>query len=62
MDPTKINAAVRECLDACYKSEQPLNCLADYAMRLRGHPDWREAEIHEFETTVRRILSEIVDA
>jgi hypothetical protein len=62
MDSTKINAAVRDCLDQCYKSDQPLNCLADFTHRLRSDPGWRDAEVQEFETTVRRVLSEILDA
>ena len=62
MDSTKINIAVRECLDRCYKSDQPLNCLADFTLRLRDDPDWRDAEVQEFETAVRRVLSEVLDA
>jgi hypothetical protein len=37
----------------------PLACLAEYSQRLRAN-GWREAEIEEVESVVRRLLKAIV--
>ena len=56
------NANVLECLEACDRSLEPLNCLEKYAAWLRSDPGWQETEVLEFETTARRMLSELLDA
>ena len=53
----KINAAVRECLDQCYTSPQPLGALASYLVNLSGKPGWDQDEIDAVETGVMRMLA-----
>jgi hypothetical protein len=55
----RFNGAVHECLEECYRSPLPLACLAEYSQRLRAS-GWREAEIEEVESVVRRLLKAIV--
>lgn len=62
MDSAKMNAAMQECLEACYESLRPLDCLSSYAAKLRADPDWRPAEVREFEAVARRILAELLNA
>ena len=57
-----MNAAIQECLEACYRALRPLDCLSSFAARLRADPGWREAEVREFETVVTRMLAELLDA
>jgi hypothetical protein len=56
----KLNTAIRACLDRCYKADSPLVALASFVAELRRRPQWREAEIDEVESTVRRILQAVV--
>jgi hypothetical protein len=56
----KMNTAIRACLDRCYKVDSPLVELAAFVADLRRRSDWRESEIDEVETTVRRILQAVV--
>ena len=53
----KINAAVRDCLDQCYPSTQPLATLAAYLIKLANHPDWKPEEIDAVEAGVLRMLA-----
>ena len=62
MDQTRIDAVTHECLEACYQSLQPLNCLTNYAAWLRADPGWQENEIQEFERTAKRMLYDLLDA
>ena len=62
MNPTRIDAVTQECLEACYQSLQPLNCLTNYADWLRADPGWHENEIQEFERTAKRMLYDLLDA
>jgi hypothetical protein len=55
----RFNGAVHECLEECYQATLPVACLAEYAQRLRAD-GWREAEIEEIETVVRRLLKAVV--
>lgn len=60
-DQTRINAAIRECLDALRPGWSPLAHLAAYLERLRSEPGWSEQEIIEVETAVRRIVVAVID-
>lgn len=55
----RFNGAVRECLEECYQAKNRLACLASYLDRLRAD-NWRQAEIEEVETVVRRLLKAVV--
>jgi hypothetical protein len=57
---SKINHAIHECLQSCYRSPMPLAALATRITQLRADPRWREAEIEEVETAVRHILRGVV--
>jgi len=54
---SKINAAVRECLEQCYASPQPLGALASYLVNLSGKPNWEQDDIDAVETGVMRMLA-----
>ena len=54
---SKVNAAVRECLDQCYPSAQPLATLAAYLIKLANKPDWKQEEIDAVEAGVVRMLA-----
>jgi hypothetical protein len=54
---SKVNAAVRECLDQCYSAPQPLAALAGYLIKLSGKPDWKQDEIDAVEAGVVRMLA-----
>jgi hypothetical protein len=56
----RINAAIRECLEACYESQAPLPCLAEFVTKLRADDAWRDAEVQEVETAVRQMLKALV--
>ena len=62
MDSVKMNAAVQECLETCYESLKPLDCLSSYTARLRADPAWEAAEVREFEAVARRMLAELLSA
>lgn len=53
----KVNAAVRDCLDQCYPSSQPLATLAQYLIKLSSKPDWKQEEIDAVEAGVVRMLA-----
>ena len=56
---TKINAAIRDCLDQCYGNKAPLTWVAAYLEHLRRSEDWSEEEVKEVETAVLKMLSVI---
>ena len=61
MPPTaRINAAIRDCLDALQPGRPPLAHLATYLDSLRHDRDFSDADIREVEQSVRRILSELI--
>jgi len=56
----KINTAIRDCLAFCYKSEIPLARLAEFLILLRSDQSWREADVMQVESSVRRVLTVII--
>jgi hypothetical protein len=61
MPSTKINTAIHDCLNECYKSENPLAVVAAFVERLRADPTWNDSEIEDFEVAIRRILKALMD-
>jgi hypothetical protein len=55
----RINDAIRQCLDGCYRAQFPLAYLAEYVAKLRADETWREAEVQEVEVSVRQMLKGI---
>ena len=55
-----INRAIRDCLDRCYASENPLSIVADYVARLRSDPQWNGSDVDQVEVAVRHILKAVV--
>jgi hypothetical protein len=53
----KVNAAVRDCLEQCYPSPQPLATLAAFLIKLSGKSDWKQEEIDAVEAGVVRMLA-----
>jgi hypothetical protein len=56
---TKINAAIRACLDECLASESPFICLAAFVKRLRADPSWMDDEVFEVQFRTVRILTRL---
>lgn len=56
---SRLNSAVQLCLQRCYRAENALAGLAEYAQELRM-VGWPEAEIEELEIVVRRILRRVL--
>ena len=61
MPSNKINAAIHDCLNECYKSDNPLAVVATFVGRFRADPTWTESEIEDFEVAIRRILKALMD-
>jgi hypothetical protein len=61
MSASRINEAVQECLNECYSSPNPLVTLVSFANRLKKDDDWQPSEIEQVQTTVRRILTAMMD-
>jgi hypothetical protein len=55
----RINEAIRQCLDGCYRAQLPLSHLAEFVAKLRADPTWRESDISEVEIAVRQMLKGI---
>jgi hypothetical protein len=55
VDATKINDAVRDCLDRCYPSDTPLAVLEDFLQGL-CKDGWERAEIIEVRIAASRML------
>jgi hypothetical protein len=60
--PTKINQAIRECLNLCHGSKTPLACLAAFCTHLETNSDWNERDIRSVESRVLGVLRGIVTA
>jgi hypothetical protein len=52
----RINAAIRECLDLCYRSPAPSACFAEYLKGLTLKRGWLPNEIADVRSRVIRIL------
>jgi len=63
LDPTaaKINKAIRNCLNRCYVTANPLDALADCVAELGAQPEWTVPEIAQVEGAVRRMLGAMLD-
>jgi hypothetical protein len=56
-DPNgRINAAIRECLDLCYRSPAPSACLAEYLKALAVEREWSTTDVAGVRSRVIRIL------
>jgi hypothetical protein len=55
----EFNAAVRECLANCYRTDLPVAALAEYVEALKQR-NWTPAEIHRVEAAVMKILLALV--
>jgi len=61
IDEVKINNAVHECLDRCYRTDDARPQIAEFLEELKSAGDWREAEIHEVELIVHKVLHGVLD-
>jgi hypothetical protein len=55
----RLNGALQLCLQRCYRADNPIAALAEYAAKLR-RLGWQEAEVEELQTVVRRILGRVL--
>ncbi len=53
---SKVESAVRECLDECRDSQTPFTQLAHWLDRLKADPNWSDVELREFQVRVVRVL------
>ena len=56
----KVFSAVRNCLDRCYRANDPLVQATEFIDRLRYDPGWSQREIVEVETMVLTAVRVIV--
>ena len=54
-----VRSKVRECLARCSGAPIPLACLAEFVSQLRQE-GWEEADIHQVEVTVLKILAGMI--
>jgi hypothetical protein len=59
---TKINQAVKDCLQRCYREESPFSAIGKYLEQLRKQPGWTDADIFLVESTALRMFKEMVDS
>lgn len=59
-DLERVNAAVRDCLDRCYGSEDPFQCWAQYVESLRDDRTWNRHDVELVEQGTRRILKALL--
>jgi hypothetical protein len=56
MSTVRINSAIRDCLDRCYRSDNPTGCVAAFMQELRDCGTWTQQELHIVYSTVIRML------
>ena len=61
LDEEKINNAVHECLDRCYRTDDSLPKIAEFLAELKASGDWSKAEIRAVELAVHAVMHGIVD-
>jgi len=61
IDQKKVNRAIRECLEACYQASDILPKIAGFLADLKTVPGWREAEIHEVELAIHKVLHGVTE-
>ena len=61
IDQEKVNWAIHDCLERCYKTDEVLAVLAEFLDELKERKDWREAEIREVELGVLKVLHGVVE-
>ncbi len=56
----RVNAAVRDCLDLCYRSEDPFHCWSQYVETLRSDTTWNRHDVELVQQATRRILKALL--
>jgi hypothetical protein len=59
-DDVKINNAVHECLDRCYRASDILPIIAEFLNELRVRDDWQKSELVEVELAVHKVLHGVI--
>lgn len=60
MADDRINAAVRNCLQQCYRSKDQIATVAAFIEHLKDSIGWTNSEIRSVELAVLRILGSVV--
>lgn len=60
--PGKLQEAIHTCVSRCQLHDRPLFCIAESIEKLRCDPTWKEYEITQVETGIRRILARLINA
>ena len=55
----RLNEAVHECLERCYRSADRLECLRLFVARLRAD-GWSAEDVNYIQTVVRHLLTAVV--
>ena len=53
----KVLPLVRDCLDRCFREDNPREAIREYIDRLKCDPQWTEADLKEFEATTDRAIA-----
>lgn len=61
IDQRKVNKAIRECLANCEQASDILARIEGFLLVLKVIGGWREAELHEVEVGVRKVLYGILE-
>ncbi len=55
----RINKAVRACLELCYQSSDPAQCIAEFLIRLRRDSKWTTVELAQVRSATIHMLRKI---
>jgi hypothetical protein len=61
IDESKVNEAIRECLNRCEQSKNIIPDVAKFLDALEMSGDWSDDALHEVELAVIRMLFGILD-
>ena len=56
----RINRAIRDCLEHCYRCSTQLECVAAYMQQLRSREEWNAREVEHVVVAVLKILNVLV--
>ena len=60
LSASRINAAIRLCLDECYASDDPLACRSEFMTRLCRDGAWSKREVEHIHLATGRILNALL--
>lgn len=61
MDQRKVNRAIDKCVEQWAQTTEILAEIEEFLVGLKAKGGWREAELHEVEIGIRRVLFGILE-